>query len=156
MIVQINKQSKGDNAMKTINFKISELEYTINFLFNLELVDTASRMRSRFIKLLNERYEQFKNEHLELLNKYVSKDESGLPKKTIENDQEVFVVEDMKNFNKEYFDLLNEDFFIDINHHTEKMVHSVTHSVLNCGLSFKGQESIDYDLLCEKFENYCD
>ena len=62
--------------MKLKNY---DLEYLITLLDELELSGRESRMRSRFMKLIKEKYDQFKTEHQTILTNYSRKDEKGNP-----------------------------------------------------------------------------
>ncbi|RJE90646.1 hypothetical protein D3P07_00615 [Paenibacillus sp. 1011MAR3C5] len=138
--------------MKKIKFYIHELEYAILFLYELKLIDYHSRMKTRFIKLLTERFQQYKDEYFELVKEHAHLDEDGEPLLIEDSTQPRYDIKDMDKFKLALIPLLEEEFIIDVNEHNENMMKSVTKSILHCGLSFGGQDQFLYESLCSKFE----
>lgn len=138
--------------MKLKNYEINPF---INFLINdLDLIDQKSRMRTRFVKLLNDRLTQFKEEHFQLLNEHCNLDEGGNPiVKPIENsEQREYDVKNLALFNDSYQVLVNEDVVIEQNEEHKNMLLTVKDAVLNCGISFKGNDAFIYDRWAEIVE----
>ncbi|REK76305.1 hypothetical protein [Paenibacillus paeoniae] len=138
--------------MKKIKFFIHELEYALLFLYELKLIDYHSRMKTRFIKLLTDRFQQYKEEYLELVKEHAHLDENGEPLLIEDGSHNRYDIKDMDKFKLALIPLLEEEFIIDINEHNQKMIQSVTESILHCGLSFGGQDQFLYESLCSKFE----
>jgi hypothetical protein len=136
--------------MKLYNY---ELEGFISFLYRLKLVDYHSRMRTRFIKLLDERLNQYKDEYFGLVKEYSNLDDNGDPKIIKEENIERYDIKDPKAFKKAVEELLMEEVIIDETEERKKMLLSVRDSILNCGIEFEGDEALIYDRWCEVIEN---
>lgn len=129
-----------------------ELEPFIEFLYKLNLVDQKSRMRTRFIKLLAEKLQLFREEHLQLLREHCNLDEEGNPKILVRDGQQQYDVIDQSVFGPAFRELASEEVVIEQNEERKKMLLSVQDSVLNCGLVFEGQSQFEYDRWCEIVE----
>ncbi|WP_411001261.1 hypothetical protein [Paenibacillus sp. TH7-28] len=136
-----------------LKFYIHELDYAISFLYKLELTDYSSRMRTRFLKILVEREQQFRDEYYELIKEHCRLDEQGNPIVIYEGDYQRYDIKDLNAFNAALLPLLNEEFYVELTIDRKNMVQSVAQSVLNCGLAFTGDEQFKYETLAEKFEN---
>lgn len=136
-----------------MKFFIHELEYVISFLYRLKLLDYSSRMRTRFIKILAERFQQYKEEYLDLVMEHCVLDDNGQPEIITEGQVQRYNIRDIKAFQTSLAPLLNEEFAIEITDHNRNMLKSVAYSVLNCGLEFEGDEQFKYDALAAKFED---
>ncbi|MEC1179208.1 hypothetical protein P9B03_11995 [Metasolibacillus meyeri] len=139
------------------NYEIAELQ---SFLFNLSLKSKESRMRTRFINLLDEQQELIKKERLMIIDEYASKNEAGLAvteKKLIDNEEVELVVFpnaeveiDVKN---QIALLMNEDFIIEETESKIDMLKCVQEIVLNCDLELSGAKASLYNRFCEMFED---
>jgi hypothetical protein len=139
--------------MNKLVLKIYELDYLIDFLPKLKLVDYESRMRSRFYKLLLTRYQQFLEEKEEVIKECAEIGEDGKPvMTTIDEDKSGIKIKDYVKFQNSMLELSNEEYIVEIDDNNHKMIKTVTKNILNCGLSFEGDESLLYDEICEKFE----
>lgn len=115
-----------------------------------------SRMRTRFIKVLNERLSVIENERKELLEKHADKDEEGNPKYTIVNEelgQVEYIVSDKGLLGKEITELWNEEFVIDESEANRDLLTTVKNAVLEYEGELSGAEAAIYDRLCEIIEN---
>ncbi|ASA22763.1 hypothetical protein [Paenibacillus donghaensis] len=132
-----------------MKIKKFELEPFISYLHSLRLDRVDSRMRSRFKKILIDKYQVFTDELREINVDYTVKDSSGDP--IIENDKWIFENNDERL--KEIQDLSFEEIYIEQNEENKKMLLSVKESVLNRGPSeLEGKDADVYDCLAEIVE----
>lgn len=139
------------------NYEIGELQ---SFLFNLILKGKESRMRTRFIKLLEDQIDLIKMERQQLINDYALKDESGeivTDTKEIHNKEEEVVVfpseEAEKEAQMQIMLMMNEDFIMEETADKIEMLTTLQNIILNCELEFTGQKAVLYDRFCEIFED---
>ena len=138
------------------NYEIGELQ---SFLFNLILKGKESRMRTRFIKLLEDQIELLKVERQQLINDYALKDENGeivTEMKEIHNKEEEIVLFQCEEAEKEaqmqIMLMMNEDFIIEETADKIEMLTILQSIILNCDLEFTGNKAVLYDRFCEIFE----
>lgn len=120
---------------------------SINLLYDLSLKGKESRHRTRFIKLLQERLKEVEEERKQLAEEFSRKDKNGKP--IIEDNK--YVLENEKEFYKEYNELMDEEFIIEGANH-EETLKTVKKILLECEVAFSGQDAMVYDYLCEQFE----
>ena len=125
------------------------LKQAIDLLFNLSLRGKQSRHRTRFIKLLNERFVQVEEERKQLAEEFAEKDKDGKP--IVENDRYKIVGDNREQFQKEFEELMSEDFVIEGENYKETL-EVVKDILLNCDEYFSGEQAFVYDYLCEQFE----
>lgn len=109
-------------------------------------------MRTRFVRLLNEKLQLLEEERMQLIKEHSRKDENGNPIVIEKDGKQVYDVVNIDEFNQAYARLLNEEVYIDQNMERKQMLESVKDSVLNCGIEFKGQKALEYDNWCEIVE----
>ena len=138
------------------NYEIGELQ---SFLFNLILKGKESRMRTRFIKLLEDQIELLKVERQQLINDYALKDENGeivTETKEINNKEEEIVLFQCEEAEKEaqlqIMLMMNEDFIMEETADKIEMLTVLQSIILNCDLEFTGNKAVLYDRFCEIFE----
>ncbi|MBI6863905.1 hypothetical protein ACNA06_01145 [Lysinibacillus sp. RSDA_15] len=138
------------------NYEIGELQ---SFLFNLILKGKESRMRTRFIKLLEDQIELLKIERQQLITDYALKDENGqivTETKEIHNKEEEIVLFQCEEAEKEaqmqIMLMMNEDFIIEETADKIEMLTTLQSIILNCDLEFTGNKAVLYDRFCEIFE----
>ncbi|WP_196426576.1 hypothetical protein [Lysinibacillus cavernae] len=138
------------------NYEIGELQ---SFLFNLILKGKESRMRTRFIKLLEDQIELLKIERQQLINDYALKDENGkivTETKEIHNKEEEIVLFQCEEAEKEaqmqIMLMMNEDYIIEETADKIEMLTTLQSIILNCDLEFTGNKAVLYDRFCEIFE----
>ncbi|WP_270169770.1 hypothetical protein [Paenibacillus sp. SYP-B4298] len=129
-----------------------ELAEWIEFLYRLRLVDKASRMRSRMIRLLSGYMERLQGEYDELVQEHARKDEQGRPITEETEGQSKLVLANPEAFQQAYRRLLEEEIVLDQTAERKEMLLAVREAVLNCGLSFEGDEAVRYDRWCEIVE----
>jgi hypothetical protein len=126
-----------------------ELESFTTFLFKLNLIGKASRMRTRFIKILTEKHKQFKEEHFQLIKEYAHLDSEGNPIIIESEGKSRYDIKDQANLDKEYYEIATEEIIIDESDSNYEMFQSVATSILNCESEFKGAEAAMYNRFCE-------
>lgn len=122
-----------------------ELSSFIKFLYNLNLVDKASRMRTKLIRLLDEKYNLLQEDLNQLILKHVCLDENDEPIIIQDGENNQYQIRDKAEFNKDYNDLLNKTVVVNQTEEHREMLISVRESVLNCGLHFTGDEAVKYE-----------
>ncbi|KOS61403.1 hypothetical protein FJQ98_16880 [Lysinibacillus agricola] len=138
------------------NYEIGELQ---SFLFNLILKGKESRMRTRFISLLDNQIELIKKERQLLINDYASKDDKGdiVTETKVINDREEMIVifpsiDAEKEAQMQIMLMMDEDFIIEETVDKIEMLKTLQNIILNCDLEFTGQKAVLYDRFCEIFE----
>ena len=132
-----------------MKLKNSEINGLAEFLASEKLVKKQSRMRTKFLKLLNEAINETEGFRKELLEKYSKKDDEG--EALIDNNS--YVLEDAEAFNKEYLELMNEEFIIDETESKREMLQHIKRILDNTETEFDGVKAFQYDTWCEAFEN---
>jgi len=132
-----------------MKFKNVDINGLAEFLTTEKLVKKQSRMRTKFLKLLNEAINEIESFRKEMLEKYSKKDDDG--NALIENNS--YVLEDAETFNKEYVELMNEDFIIDETESKREMLQNIKRILENTDTEFDGVKAFQYDTWCEAFEN---
>ena len=132
-----------------MKLKNSEINGLAEFLAKEKLGGKASRMRTKFLKILNEAINEIEGFRKELLEKYSKKDDEG---KALIKDNS-YVIEDVEAFNKEYLELMNEDFIIDETESKREMLQHIKNILDNTETEFEGVKAFQYDSWCDAFEN---
>jgi len=132
-----------------MKIKNSEISGLADFLAAEKLSGRASRMRTKFLKLLNESINEIESFRKEMLEEYSKKDDEG--NALIEDNS--YVLEDAEAFNKEYLELMNEDFVIDETASKREMIQHIKRILDNTETEFEGVKAFQYDAWCEAFEN---
>lgn len=130
-----------------------ELEKFMEFLMDFDLKAKHCRLRTRFVRLLNEYMERFRVEHKDLIILNSNLDETGQPLAVEKDGVKMYDVVDKVKFNKEFNVLLNEEIFIEINEERKEMFNLIKEIILNCDKTFKYEEAFMYDRFCEIVEN---
>lgn len=141
---------KGRVFMKMSNIELSEF---CKFLIKEELQGKESRMRTRFIKIAQDRLDEIENERLNLIEKYWKKNEFGEKIIIQENENTKPLLEDENAFINEWIEVLNEEWILDETDERKEFLCVVRNIVINTSQKFKGQEAIFYDKWCEILEN---
>jgi hypothetical protein len=135
--------------MKIKNYEVKEFA---NFLINLELKGRESRLRTRFVKVLMGRADLIDEEHVELIKQFAKFDDKGEPIIIEIDGVKTYDVPEKEAFNKEYYALLNEEFILEENEERKEMLLLLKEVILNCEMTFKGREALEYDRWCEIVE----
>ena len=132
-----------------MQIKNSEINGLAEFLASEKLGGKASRMRTKFLKLLNESVNETESFRKELLDKHSKKDDEG--NALIENNS--YILEDAEAFNKEFTELMLEDFIIDETESKREMLQHIKRILDNTNTEFEGVKAFQYDTWCEAFDN---
>ncbi|MFJ3387478.1 hypothetical protein [Lysinibacillus sp. NPDC086135] len=134
-------------------FKNYELKAFGDFLYELSLKGKDSRMRSRFIAILEEQLRLISNEREILLKDYAKKDDNDEPvRDKDEKGQEFVILEDSTSFNLEVSKLMNEDFIIEVKNEKVEMVKAIQRVVFEVDKEFSGIEAERYNRFCDILE----
>jgi hypothetical protein len=132
-----------------------EIEPIGNFLLSLELKGKSSRMRTRFIKILQEQAKLVRLELMDIIKQYAVLDEEGNPKTSInENKDLVYDIKEVEQhlFEIEVNELYGEIFTIEVTESNKEMIKVVRNAVIDCDRVFSGQEAMVFDRYCEIME----
>jgi hypothetical protein len=136
--------------MKMYNY---EAEAFAQFLLTLELAGKQSRMRTKFCKILGDKMKDVDDDRVALAKEYAKKDANGEPMMiTREDGSQVFDMEDLDAFNREYFILTREELIVDETPERADMINTIKDVVLNTDKIFSGQDAMLYDRWCEIVE----
>lgn len=128
----------------------------MEFLMEFELSGKDSRLRTRFVRLLNDYVNRFNEEHRDLIVSFSEKDDNGEPVIIEEDGLKRYDVRDVAGFNKEYNNLRNELILIEETEERKEMFNLIKGIILNCEKTFKGEEAFVYDRYCEIAETIAD
>lgn len=137
--------------MANIRMHNIEVESLSSFLLELNLKGKESRMRTRFMKTLQEQVEVIRGEHQELIKQF-AKFEGDEPVIVEKDGQQVYDVEDLDGFNKEYNELMLEQFVIEVTEANKDMIEVVRKAVIECDKEFSGNDALVFDRYCEIME----
>ena len=131
-----------------IEIENGKLAAASNYLYGLKLVRKQSRMRRRFISLLNERIKTYEEDRTELLEEHSNKDEDD--KAIIHDDQ--YDIKDMVAFSNDLKELNEEKFVIEGGDNRE-MIRTVQEILKKFeDEEYEAQQSEIYDYLCDVFK----
>ncbi|OXS74283.1 hypothetical protein B1B04_09150 [Lysinibacillus sp. KCTC 33748] len=134
-------------------FKNYELKAFGDFLYELALKGKDSRMRSRFIGILEAQLQLIATERDILLQDYAKKDENDEPiRDKDEKGQEFVILEDSLSFNMEVSKLMNEEFIIEVKNEKVEMIKTIQRIVLEVDEEFSGIEAERYNRFCDILE----
>lgn len=130
------------------NFEVKELG---DFLYKLSLKGKESRMRSRFVSMLEAHLTQVNAERQQLIDEFAKKDEKGEFLVEIEDGIETLVFENRQELNREMAILMNEDFIIEESPDKAEMVEAVKGILYAYGetTEMSGDSAMLYDRFCE-------
>jgi len=139
-----------------------------SWLNELNLSGKESRERTRFVNLIVKHIDENEKFRMEIISKYCEKDENGENRKKMnEQGQEVWDMseENQEKFAKEFIDLMDENFIIDVLEGNKEKTKVVKDIVLNTNYVFgpkegdspeeksaKVRQANDYNIWCESFE----
>jgi hypothetical protein len=141
-----------------MRIKNMEIEPFLEFIMNFELKGRESRLRTRFAKILMERLRLINEENMMLIKQYGNVDEKGNINIIEKDGKKYYDVIDRESYNREYWILMNEEFVIDQTEERKEMLLFIKQLILDCDMTFKGEEALLYDRWCEIVEqiNYPD
>lgn len=121
------------------------------FLLNLSLKGKQTRMRSRFINLLQEHLNQINEEKQQLFEDYSKKDENGNPIKETVDGQTGFKVDNQ--YYKELAVLMDEDFILEETPKMMDMLLTIQEIIFGLeDMEMSGDEAMTYGMIYDLFE----
>lgn len=139
----------GVIGVMQVRIKNMDLVQAQKMFYNLRLKGRESRHRTRFIKLLDERIQEFSEQEMQLLKEHCHLDEDGNPKKT--EDGRYWDVKDIEAYAKDRRELYNEEFILE-GADIQKTLLVVRDILDNFDEEISGEEAMVYDRLCESFK----
>ena len=133
-----------------LTLKNNELAPVINFLTALELSPKASRCRSKLVKKLMEKYEEFSEDEKNLFEKYGERDDDGELIKTDEQKYKL-VPDTAKECLTEQQLLIDEEVMITLDEIKEKVKYLVT-KLDKLDVKLAGNDAVIYDVIMDKLE----
>ncbi|MED0649750.1 hypothetical protein P9246_15675 [Aeribacillus pallidus] len=131
-----------------VEIEYGKLVASINFMYELKLVRKQSRMRRRFINILNERLKVVEEDRKELLQEHSRKDENG---EAIIKPDGNYDVKDMVAFSNDLKELYAEKLVIEGEDNRE-MISTIKQILKKLeNEEYEGQTSEIYDYLCDQF-----
>lgn len=134
-----------------VKFKNMIINEAIEFFYELKLKGRQSRMRSKLIKLLNERSQEFVEQQQELLKEHCNLDEQGNPKIIKKDGNEVYDIKDLEAYAKDRQELFEEEYIIE-GADNQLMLRTVREILDECDVELSGRKAVLYDHLCEIFK----
>lgn len=140
----------------------NEIQLVTNFLMELELKGKESRMRTRFVRMMQEHYDNVVSaESQQLIEEYAEKDENGefimeeieLPDGS-KGTKYQLREDSQQEYREELEKLMTEVFVVEKTGQYEDMLNSLEESVLNYDGLLSGLKAIQYDRICDIFEGY--
>ncbi len=139
--------------MKKIVFKNYLLQFLVTIL-DLSVEAKIARSRDRFLKSVYNRLEEIEIERKKILLSLAKKDDKGMPLIIERDGEKIYDLspENLMEFQKQYMELLKEDFIVDILPSNQQDVATAKELVFNIERSFNIQEGKLYSEICESFE----
>lgn len=137
-----------------MQFKNFEVRLLGELLYSLSLKVRDSRMRTRFVNILDAHIVQvIDKEILDLLNHYGKRDSNG---ELISTGDNVFALieETSSEYHKETFALMNEDFYIEESESNKDMLLTVAKVMVEGDFEVSGDMAKMYDGWYVKFEEF--
>ncbi|MCP8855921.1 DUF1617 family protein [Latilactobacillus sakei] len=137
---------------KTLAFKNEELAAIGNFLGTLSLKNKASRGRTKLIKLISAKNDEYNEERKDALEPFIKKDEAG---NDVEGDTPgsvVLIQEKRDEANTAIKEIDEESAVIDFTEYSEKM-KALYDDIADYPTEFSNQDAAAYDLLMDQLES---
>lgn len=136
---------------KTLTFKNAELAATGNFLGTLSLKNKASRGRTKLIKLISTKNDEYIEERKDALEPFIKKDEAG---NSVEGDTPgsvVLIEEKQDEATAAIREIDEESAVIEFTEYNEKM-KALYDAIVDYPTEFSNQDAMAYDLLMDQLE----
>ncbi|MCA1025668.1 hypothetical protein LCM23_06160 [Cytobacillus kochii] len=135
-----------------LKIKNSLLKAFAEFLMTFELKGKESRLRTRFVKLLDAQLKQINDETQLLAKDYCHLDDEGSPKLIEVDGHQLWDIRDHEEWAKAINELFAEELHIS-GEDKKEMLTAVKEIVLNSEDTYNGQAAFDYDIWCELVES---
>lgn len=136
---------------KTLTFKNEELAAIGNFLGTLSLKNKASRGRTKLIKLVSAKNDEYIEERKDVLELFIKKDEAG---NNVEGDTPgsvVLIEEKQDEATAAIKEIDEESAVIEFTEYSEKM-KALYDAIVDYSSEFSNQDAMAYDLLMDQLE----
>ncbi|WP_413525884.1 DUF1617 family protein [Latilactobacillus curvatus] len=136
---------------KTLAFKNEELSAIGNFLGTLSLKNKASRGRTKLIKLISAKNDEYIEERKDVLEPFIKKDEAG---NSVEGDTPgsvVLIEEKQDEATAAIKEIDEESAVIEFTEYSEKM-KALYDAIVDYPTEFSNQDAAAYDLLMDQLE----
>ena len=137
---------------KTLAFKNEELAAIGNFLGTLSLKNKASRGRTKLIKLISAKNDEYIEDRKETLEPFIKKDEAG---NSVEGDTPgsvVLIEEKQDEATAAIKEIDEESAVIEFTEYSEKM-KALYDDIADYPTEFSNQDAAAYDLLMDQLES---
>ncbi|UTC12359.1 DUF1617 family protein [Latilactobacillus curvatus] len=136
---------------KTLTFKNEELAAIGNLLGTLSLKNKASRGRTKLIKLVSAKNDEYIEERKDVLEPFIKKDEAG---NSVEGDTPgsvVLIEEKQDEATAAIKEIDEESAVIEFTEYSEKM-KALYDAIVDYPTEFSNQDAMAYDLLMDQLE----
>lgn len=137
-----------------MKIKNSEVQHLGQLLFDLSLKGKMSRMRTRFVNILDLHLKEvIAAEQKMLVDQYAKKDEDGNFVVSKEREGDIVLKEEtVREYHQEFDTLMSEYMYIDELEANKNMLLSVSEIMLEGDFEVSGEVAEMYDKWCEMFE----
>lgn len=136
---------------KTLTFKNAELVAIGNFLGTLSLKNKASRGRTKLIKLISTKNDEYNEDRKEALEPFIKKDEAGKDVEGSTPGSVVLIEEKQDEANTAIKEIDEESAVIEFTEYSEKM-KALYDAIVDYPSEFSNQDAAAYDLLMDQLE----
>ncbi|MSD82905.1 DUF1617 family protein [Lactobacillus curvatus] len=136
---------------KTLTFKNEELAAIGNFLGTLSLKNKASRGRTKLIKLISAKNDEYVEERKETLEPYIKKDEAGKDVEGSTPGSVVLIEEKQDEATAAIREIDEESAVIEFTEYSEKM-KALYDAIVDYPSELSNQDAMAYDLLMDQLE----
>lgn len=137
---------------KTLTFKNEELSAIGNFLGTLSLKNKASRGRTKLIKLISAKNDEYIEERKDVLEPFIKKDEAGKDVEGSTPGSVVLIEEKQDEANTAIREIDEESAVIEFTEYSEKM-KALYDAIVDYPTEFSNQDAAAYDLLMDQLES---
>ena len=137
---------------KTLTFKNEELAAIGNFLGTLSLKNKASRGRTKLIKLISAKNDEYNEERKDALEPFIKKDEAGKDVEGSTPGSVVLIEEKQDEANDAIKEIDEESAVIEFTEYSDKM-KALYDAIVDYPTEFSNQDAMAYDLLMDQLES---
>lgn len=137
---------------KTLTFKNAELAAVGNFLGTLSLKNKASRGRTKLIKLVSAKNDEYNEDRKETLEPFIKKDEAGNNVEGSTPGSVVLIEEKQDEATDAIKEIDEESAVIEFTEYSDKM-KALYDDIADYPTEFSNQDAMAYDLLMDQLES---
>jgi len=135
---------------KSVELKNNHIQFLLKIM-NMPLHGQEARMRNKFINYITPKVIEIEKERISIMKEGSDKDAHNEPViNSITNQYQITT--NREKVAKEYDDLMNETFNLDILPSTREMIMFAKKMIFETKLEFDNLEGRQYDEICEEFE----